>query len=577
MADIKGGYVAGTATITGTPNVGFRMGTEGGLKTLASATKGTFYLTTDTHRLYIGNDDGSLSPVNQGVISVSDLSSIQNAIPGQFYYITNGNILATWSGGRWVQINPDTAVSAVSNDVSAATGGGASIVTTITQDGNKSGQIQSNAVTFKGGNKVSVSNSGSAINVATGDYGLSTSGEQNAVNIDLTYKAPGATSSTTAESLTLKSSGGLKITQSGKQITIDGTSLVNNINNTDLKSAAFQENDSSGFTLILEKQNGAQVTAELTPEITVGKADSSKKTVDFKSGVASLDVYTTAEVDKIINDTKLNLNALVYRGTVGTTGATVKELPQSNVQIGDVYMSDGTASVKLTATGSSVKYDAGTLFIATGTETNGIIAANTVVWTRVDNYNSNTYVQVGLGEANKISFTNKTGQVEDFLGSYKVVGAGDSNANDIIKTTQTLAGTDSKEKTITISHATSGFTSTTTATAADGTSDDVLFAGVALGTLTADKYGHVKTVAEKAITVPTEKFDKPANGITTSTVAVSESNGVYTATTSDTLTLVVGNREIDSITMKNQVKSGSLKIEGNSTSAMEINLVWGTF
>jgi len=64
MADIKGGYVAGTATITGTPNVGFRMGTESGLKTLASATKGTFYLTTDTHRLYIGNDDGSLSPVN---------------------------------------------------------------------------------------------------------------------------------------------------------------------------------------------------------------------------------------------------------------------------------------------------------------------------------------------------------------------------------------------------------------------------------------------------------------------------------------------------------------------------------
>lgn len=576
MADIKGGYVAGTPTITGTPNVGFRMGTESGLKTLASATKGTFYLTTDTHRLYIGNDDGSLSPVNQGVITVSDLSSISNAIPGQFYYITNGNILATWSGGRWVQINPDTAVTAVSNDVDAVTGG-ASIVTTITQEGNKSGQIQSEAVTFKGGNKVSVSNSGKAISVATGDYGLSTSGEQNAVNVDLTYKAPGATSATTAESVILKSSGGLKITQSGKEITFDGTDLVNNINGTDLKDTGTFQEDASGFTLILEKQTGAQITAKFTPEITVGKDASEKKTVDFKNGVATLDVYTAAEVDKIINDTKLDLNALVYRGTVGTTGATVKELPQSNVQIGDVYMSDGTASVKLTATGTAVKYDAGTLFIATGTETNGVIAANAVTWTRVDNYNSNTVVEVGLGEANKISFTNKTGQVEEFLGSYKVIGAGDNNTNDIIKTTQNLAGTDNKEKTITISHATSGFTSTTTATAADGTSDDVLFAGVALGTLTADKYGHVKTVAEKAITVPTEKFDKPADGTTTSTVTVTESSGVYTATTSDTLTLVVGNREIDSITMKNQVKSGSLKIEGNSTSTMEINLVWGTF
>jgi len=504
------------------------------------------------------------------------LSSISNAIPGQFYYITNGNILATWSGGRWVQINPDTAVTAVSNDVDAVTGG-ASIVTTITQEGNKSGQIQSEAVTFKGGNKVSVSNSGKAISVATGDYGLSTSGEQNAVNVDLTYKAPGATSATTAESVILKSSGGLKITQSGKEITFDGTDLVNNINGTDLKDTGTFQEDDSGFTLILEKQTGAQITAKFAPKITVGKDASEKKTVDFKNGVATLDVYTAAEVDKIINDTKLDLNALVYRGTVGTTGATVKELPQSNVQIGDVYMSDGTASVKLTATGTAVKYDAGTLFIATGTETNGVIAANAVTWTRVDNYNSNTVVEVGLGEDNKISFTNKTGQVEEFLGSYKVIGAGDNNTNDIIKTTQTLAGTDNKEKTITISHATSGFTSTTTATAADGTSDDVLFAGVALGTLTADKYGHVKTVAEKAITVPTEKFDKPADGTTTSTVTVTESSGVYTATTSDTLTLVVGNREIDSITMKNQVKSGSLKIEGNSTSTMEINLVWGTF
>lgn len=573
MADIKGGYVAGTPTITGTPNVGFRMGPESGLKTLASASKGTFYLTTDTHRLYIGNDDGSLSPVNQGVISVADLTSITNAIPGQFYYITNGNILATWSGGRWVQINPDTAVTAVTNEVGAVTGG-ASITTTVTQEGNKSGQVQSTPIEIKGGNKVSVTTSGSTITAATGDYALSTGGSQNAVDVNLTYKAPGATSASNTDKVTLKSSGGLKITQSGKEITFDGTELVNNINGTDLKDTGTFQEDESGFTLILEKQTGAQVTAKFTPEITVGKAADKKKTVDFKNGVATLEVYTTEEVDKIINDTKLDLNALVYRGTVGTSGATVKELPQTNVQIGDVYMADGSASVKLTATGSAVKYDAGTLFIATGSETNGVIPANAVTWTRVDNYNSNTVVQVGLGDTNKISFTNKTGQVEEFLGSYKVVGAGDAVATDIIKTAQTLGGTDGKEKTITISHATSGFTAPTTATPADGTSEDVLYAGVALGTVTADKYGHVKTIAEKAITVPTEKFDTDE---TTSTVSITESNGVYTATTSDTITLVVGNREIDSVTMKNQVKSGSLKIEGNSTSTMEINLVWGSF
>jgi hypothetical protein len=72
MAEIKGSYTAGQPTITwnpsteSAPNVGFRLGTQTGLENLAKASvqAGVFYLTTDTHRLYIGNSDGTISPVN---------------------------------------------------------------------------------------------------------------------------------------------------------------------------------------------------------------------------------------------------------------------------------------------------------------------------------------------------------------------------------------------------------------------------------------------------------------------------------------------------------------------------------
>lgn len=596
MAEIKGSYTPGQSTITwdaatqSAPNVGFKLGTQSGLENLAKASvqAGVFYLTTDTHRLYIGNSDGSVSPVNQGIITVTSLSSVTSPIPGQFYYISgtngNSNILATHNGNGWVQINPDTYVDGVTDNVAAVTGG-VQLSTTVSQVGNNGGQVASSTpITVKGGNKVKVSNSGNTVTVATGDYGIETSGSENAVNVDLTYKAPDAAQAGTIDSIKLKSTGDIKITQANGEITIDGSSLKNNINGTDIKSAEFADGNNDGtskkgFTLFINKENGTNVFAEVDPEITVGVASGKKKTVSFSEGVASLDVYTSEEVDGLILKTKNECNALVYRGTVGTTGATVTDLPQNNVQIGDVYMSDGTAKVKLTAAGNAITtpHEAGSLYIATGTEdpTTGKIANGGVTWTVVDNFTSNTVLELGLGEANKISFTNKTGSVEDYLGSFKVVGAGDANAADIITTTETKSGTGSKDKTITVKHATSGYTSTSAVTLPSADSTDVLFTTAALGTVTVDKYGHVKAAAEKAITVPTEKFSEDS---TTSTVTVTKSGDNYSATLSDSVTLTVGNKEIDTLTMNHKVASSSLEIKANAAqNEMSINLIWGTF
>lgn len=106
--------------------LGFKVGTQSRINTMlaagasAGADHGTFYLAEDTHRLYVGNEDTSLSPVNEGIITVETMADLRNVTgdAGQFYYVTGTidqplNILCVHNGQGWVQINSyeDTYVS----------------------------------------------------------------------------------------------------------------------------------------------------------------------------------------------------------------------------------------------------------------------------------------------------------------------------------------------------------------------------------------------------------------------------------------------------------------------------------
>ena len=79
------------------------------------AAEGTFYLTKDSHRLYVGNNDGSLSCVNEGITIISRLEDLPNATTatlGQFYYISGSNVLAVCASSTnnqagWIQINAE--------------------------------------------------------------------------------------------------------------------------------------------------------------------------------------------------------------------------------------------------------------------------------------------------------------------------------------------------------------------------------------------------------------------------------------------------------------------------------------
>lgn len=90
-------------------NVFFKRGQQANLNVLANAKQaqdGCFYLTTDTHHLYIGTEDGGIAKINGNIHSIESLPTTGEQ--GEFYYLPGQNILAYYDNGSWVQLNPDT-------------------------------------------------------------------------------------------------------------------------------------------------------------------------------------------------------------------------------------------------------------------------------------------------------------------------------------------------------------------------------------------------------------------------------------------------------------------------------------
>lgn len=124
------------------------------------------------------------------------------------------------------------------------------------------------------------------------------------------------------------------------------------------------------ITLTDKDGQGSAVASGADFFYTVGK---DTKTTKFIG--SDLGVYTIAEIDSKMKD----LNAMVYKGTVGT-GGTVASLPSSNVSAGDTYMT------KVAGTYAGHTCGVGDLLIATGTEgDDGYLS--TITWTYVPSAN----------------------------------------------------------------------------------------------------------------------------------------------------------------------------------------------
>ena len=98
-------------------NVSFKRGLQADLPN-SNIVDGAFYLTTDTNRLYVGGTNDKLELLNQSIkfYTYDEVFRENSTVPkveGQFYYLSDKNILCTFAktkthpDGEWVQINPD--------------------------------------------------------------------------------------------------------------------------------------------------------------------------------------------------------------------------------------------------------------------------------------------------------------------------------------------------------------------------------------------------------------------------------------------------------------------------------------
>ena len=341
-------------------NVMFKRGAQADLQKYilgtTQAVEGSFYLTSDTNRLYIGKKDSSDNkikafPVNQGVISVDSIGSLPNAAnaeAGQFYYVSGANILCVHNGKQWVQINPDTNtyITGRTNAGSTDTTNGFVVITdSIVQQEESGGALSADKETFatkfavQGNDGVNVTidtyKDGTidrpVIKISQDPYTISDSVDGTGKKYTLTI-----TDGHSSSNVTL--AGGANIT-----FTEDNNGAVTvNSKNTDLNKDASGSSannslsfDASGkLTSTITDSAGNYVSANVTPTIKYapGSDGTATETATFKSGTAELSVYSKAQIDEKLR----GLDAMTYRGTVGTTGK-FTSLPTAEVKVGDTF------------------------------------------------------------------------------------------------------------------------------------------------------------------------------------------------------------------------------------------------
>lgn len=560
--------VVGTATLEAKAKLGFKVGLESALSTLASATSGTFYLTSDTHRLFIGNNKGELAAVNPGIVTVAKVTDLPTSgVNGSFYYVEDGHILAVRSGDSWIQINNDTAITNFNITVAAKASGGVTVSETITEG--KTAHTQSFDVVA--GDNVTVEKDGNGVKISAANAPVytqkvtETTASNNITGLTLGLQADGADAAN-SDKLTLSAGSNVQITkEAGKYVLSANLDAVNSEKITKIDF----NNRATGFGITLTKNPGSlSESTVLDPKIKIGDKDA----VSFKNGIATLDTYSTSQIDQKLKDQFQSVNALTYKGAVSCTDG----LPatEDTVSVGDVYM-QSTKGVMQGQTTYTDSADIGTLWIAqaaegTTEEADGYLAVKNIAWTRVDNYNTDTTYAFTQGKI--------TGG-QQFTVQEKITGNG-SSTNGSSFTFGVAAGDglngDVADNTLTIKHPTVTPAEKNSTTVTDDTKTYLYTdtTGYLTG-LTFDAYGHVTEYSKKG-------FQVKAEGLMTSKAAAATATSIGTKTgvkMSQTLVMkeVGGTRQFgDNIDITSNVVSETLKI-APATGGYSLELEWGSF
>lgn len=389
-------------------NVGFKLGPQSAIDTLitkgtnAGAQAGSFYLTSDTHRLYIGLEDTSIAPVNEGVVTVASVSALPTitgsnkaAYAGRFYYATAENILCVFNGQNWAQINSDTYVSKSDFIVTEIADNQIRINNRLyNYNGNVELPVNSDYIEYVG-EDIDIDISKTTINgiechVITfkGDtYSLDAEKVESGVKLNLSSEL----NSDNDSSVTLIPGLTAKDTVSNVQLSVneDGNVVIAAKDSRN-ESISVTGSASSGFNVQIQDNQGYIVNTNFKPKIKYGE---NAETVDFVNGIATLDVYSKTDIE----DTLKALNAMTYRGTIGSNGSAATHITNTN---GVIALVNGSANVKCSigdtflissdtiTINNTDRLTIGTLIIAKGTEgTDGYITASTLNFDVVESTN----------------------------------------------------------------------------------------------------------------------------------------------------------------------------------------------
>lgn len=566
-----------SGNISAGKNIQFLLGTQANLEKYISgsstAAEGTFYLTNDTHRLYVGTSLGTAVPVNEGVITVPNLDALKtiSAHPGEFYYVTNGNILCVYSGREWVQINnnTNTYVKATDTVVSLADQV-ATITTKYTMNDGTTPISDSWNLAVAEGVKVSIDAATDKViltGVVNDSFGVSAASNiatvtlRDSFNNEKTFKVKTGDTNT----MTVGASA------EGDAVVLN----VKNMANTGLKVTP----EATGFRVGVTDIMGTQSDV-INPSIKVGASsdDTKHKTLNFVNGTATLPIYTKEEID----DIKLALNAMTYRGLVGTSASSTN--PQrvikawATVKAGSAEIGDTYLFAEQVTDGSNV-YSKGTMAIARGVETNGVIPAGNVIWDFVEStVNTDTKYELNnqATAAGTAGFVQLVGKLGGITESGKKVFFENGTA---IKASVTVDNDGHAH----ISFAHEGITaSETTGTVAQGAAtyassndkSEKATTITAIESITVNAQGHVTNFKTNTITL------KDTNAVINS---VGMSVGAAKAAKEVVLTSSVQLKDGAGTTMT--AKTGTLKMksdtlvfnQADSGKTLGIDLVWGSF
>lgn len=540
--------------------VKFKLGTQASLNTLKDSQKGwevgTFYLTSDSSRLYIGQAD-ELALLNKSVEIYDNLAALKAkktvSTKGDIAYCVTENVLAYYNGTTWAQINPDDdtilttltqVVSSVDKGVKITTGG-------TNSDASKSVTAADVTITGAKGAKVAMANN-KALTITGDTYTLNVQEHADATNdIDLVLDSALQDAST----VHIKGGDNVTIAKVADSNSIQIAAKDTKLNDISLGLGANGElqvgASDTGTTNVLKKQKlGYFIDGSYYG---IG-SDNEAKRVD-------LPVYSKDQVDALIN----KLDGMTYRGTIGTSGTTftmdasfnvLKGGTAAEIHIGDMFLVQGGNLTYATGKTAGI----GDLLIATAkdkkSETNGVLAIGDVEWTYVpsgdDAQIDTTYIFKAEGATDSMTITSSNGG--------GVVGKIAFAEGDGIVIDSTDNGGDAPNQlSVTIKHDTYDTTPTTDGKSlTNGGTFDVI------DSITYDN-GHITGINTKTIQTLEYKPgpDSATRDDATNTVTVAH-------------TLQAGTSLVSDKNAKMVLKSGTLKLtaSGNTVTA---DLVWGSF